>query len=383
MSQQLGSLMPADGSSFGSKRSRSLARSAEEYREGPTRSRGANEAGWEQFGCPRNPWQPCDSRGSTNGGWDHDTPKPTWDLSLIELRHLRYFVAAAEHGSFRKAGIALGLSQSAVSRCIADLEDRIGASLFHRQTSGISPTYAGQRFLLRARSAIRTIGEGAHEVAAAGRSELGHLRIGIYSSIASGFLAELLASYRQRHHKIRIEMVEGNPIEHVSAIRQLSLDVAFINRTKDCPDCEHEHLWSERVFTVLPDHHALARREELTWRDLAKESFIVSNSAPGQEIHYNLTRSLIDLGHHPEIQVQHVSRDNLMPLVVLGQGLTMVSEAMTATRFPGVTYRPICNEILPFFAVWSARNANPAFRRFLSMAKMASAKAISRSALLA
>ncbi len=49
----------------------------------------------------------------------------------IELRHLNTFVVVAEHGSFRKAGAAIGLSQSAVSRCIADLEDQFGASLFH------------------------------------------------------------------------------------------------------------------------------------------------------------------------------------------------------------------------------------------------------------
>ncbi|MFC0813420.1 LysR family transcriptional regulator [Paracoccus panacisoli] len=91
----------------------------------------------------------------------------------IELRHLRYFIAAAEHGSFRKAGSSLGLSQSAISRCIADLEDRMGASLFHRHAWGVSQTFAGQRFLHRARRAIKTIDEGAHEVAAAGRSEQG------------------------------------------------------------------------------------------------------------------------------------------------------------------------------------------------------------------
>ncbi|MDO5641121.1 MAG: LysR family transcriptional regulator [Paracoccus sp. (in: a-proteobacteria)] len=144
----------------------------------------------------------------------------------IELRHFRYFVAAAEHGSFRKAGAALGLSQSAVSRCIADLEDQIGASLFHRHTWGVSQTYAGQRFLLRARHVIRSVGEGAHDVAAAGRSEEGRIRIGIYSSIASGFLSDLLANHGKRYAKVRIKMLDGNPVEHVAAIRQL--DGVFI-----------------------------------------------------------------------------------------------------------------------------------------------------------
>lgn len=288
----------------------------------------------------------------------------------IELRHLRYFVAAAEHGSFRKAGAALGLSQSAISRCVADLEDQIGASLFHRHTWGVSQTYAGQRFLIRARKVIRSVGEGAHDVASAGRSEEGRIRIGIYSSIASGFLAELLASYGRRYAKVRIKMVDGNPVEHVAAIRRLGLDVAFITGTRDWPDCECTPLWSERVFAVLPDHHELVDREELAWSDLADETFIVSETAPGQEIHDHLVRCLADLGRHPEIQVQQVSRDNLVPLVALGRGLTLVSEAMTVAQFPGVIYRPILGEILPFSAVWCAKNDNPAFRRLLSLAKM-------------
>ncbi|WEX09223.1 LysR family transcriptional regulator [Chelativorans sp. AA-79] len=287
----------------------------------------------------------------------------------IELRHLRYFVAVVEHGSFRKAGVALGRSQSAVSRCIARLEDEIGASLFHRHTWGVSPTYAAQRFLKHARRVIRTVGEGAQEAASAGRSEEGSVRIGIYSSIASGFLAELLARYGRRHSGVRIEMVDGNPVEHVAAIRQLGLDVAFITGTRDWPDCESVLLWSERVFVVLPDDHTLANKEEVVWRDLADETFIVSETAPGQEIYDHLVRRLADLGRHPEIQVQYVSRDNLVPMVALGQGLTLVSEAMTVAQFPGVVYRPILGEILPFSAVWSASNDNPAFRRFLSLAK--------------
>ena len=64
----------------------------------------------------------------------------------MELRHLRYFVAAAEHGSFRKAASALGIRESAVSRRIRDLEDHLGASLFQRHNGGVILTLAGQRF---------------------------------------------------------------------------------------------------------------------------------------------------------------------------------------------------------------------------------------------
>lgn len=289
--------------------------------------------------------------------------------STIEIRHLRYFLAAVEHGSFRKAGTALGLSQSAISRCIADLEDQIGASLFHRHTWGVTQTYAGRRFVRRARQAIRMIKEGAHDVALAGRSEQGKIRVGIYSSIASGFLTELLTEYSERHRAVQIEMVDGDPADHIAAIRKLSLDVAFITGSREWPDCERTPLWKERVFVVLPIHHSLSIQKEIRWHDLKNESFVVSETAPGQEVHDYIVRYLADLGSHPEIKVQEVSRDNLVPLVAMGQGLTLVSEAMTAANFPGVIYKPIAGEVLPFSAVWSPNNDNPAFRRLLSLAK--------------
>ncbi|KAB2680910.1 LysR family transcriptional regulator [Brucella pseudintermedia] len=287
----------------------------------------------------------------------------------IEFRHLRYFIAAADHGSFRKAGAVLGLSQSAISRSVAHLEDQIGASVFHRHTWGVELTYAGQRFLRRARQIIRAIDAGAEEAGAIGRSERGSVRIGIYSSIASGFLAELLRTYSCEHCDVQIKLMDGDASEHVAAIRKLKLDVAFLTGTGQWPECDSVHLWSERVFAVLPLEHSLTRHDEIEWQDIAEEAFIVSESPPGHEIRDHLVRRLAGLGRHLEIQVQYVGRDNLLPLVAIGRGLTLVSEAMTVAQFPGITYRPIAGEILPFNAVWSPRNDNPALRRLLSIAR--------------
>ncbi|WP_283179936.1 LysR family transcriptional regulator [Gemmobacter sp. 24YEA27] len=296
--------------------------------------------------------------------------KETVQHPEIELRHLRHFVAAAEHGSFRKAGVALGLSQSAISRCIAELEDQIGASLFHRHTWGVSQTFAGERFLTTARKTLRIVGDGANNIAAAGRGENGCVKIGIYSSIASGFVTELLRQYGDRHRDVQIEIIDGAAAEHAAAIRRLHLDVAFLAGERDWSDCERVQLWSEQIFVALPGDHCLAIRTALAWRDLADETFVVSAIAPGDEVRAHLMRELNGLGGCPDIEVQSVGFDNLLPLVALGRGLTLVCEAMTATRFPGVSYRPIVDEVIPFSAVWSAKNDNPAFRRLLSLAKM-------------
>lgn len=290
-------------------------------------------------------------------------------LRSIELRHLRTFVAAAEHGSFRKAASTLGIQESAVSRRMRSLEDRIGVSLFHRQSSGVRLTLAGQRFLPRARSILRRVSDGVEDVGFIGRAEDGRVRVGVFSSLASGFLAALLRAYDRAHADVSIELIDGNPSEHVAAIRQLQIDVAFVTGTREWPGCDTIQLWCERVFVVLPDNHALAGKRELTWMDLAREKFIVSEAAPGQEIQDYLIQRLADLGQHPEIQCQAVGRDNLLALVAAGLGLTITSEATTATQVPGVHYRPIAGETLPFSAVWSPENDNPALRRLLSVAR--------------
>ena len=261
--------------------------------------------------------------------------------TMIELSQLRYFLAAVEHGSFRGVASSVALQESTISRRIRDLEDHLGASLFIRQNGGVRLTLAGQKYVQHACKALRQIGQGAKNVAAIGRSEEGRIRIGIFSSLVSGFLFELLREFIGEHARVRIEFVDGEPADHVAAVRQLRLDVAFVTGTAQSTGCETEYLWSERVFAVVPSDHAFARRDEFTWQDVAEERLIVSDAAPGQEIHDDPVQRLANLGHPPEIDLQYVSRDNLVPLVAVGHGLTLTSEASTVALMPGIAYRPL------------------------------------------
>ena len=289
--------------------------------------------------------------------------------SAVRLNQLRYFVAAVDYGSFRKAAAALAIQESSISRRIRDLEDELGASLFMRHAGGVRLTVAGQEFLRNARHALRQIDIGVTKVAAVGRAEQGHITVGIFSSLASGFLFDLLRDFGERHPKVQVDIIDGNPPEHVAAVRKLCLDVAFITGTAAWAGCEAEHMWCEKVFVVLPDDHSLADKPELEWADLASERFIVSDVAPGQEIHDYLVAHLAGLGRHLDIQSQQVGRDNILSLVALGRGLTLTSEATTVAQFPGITYRELADEVLPFSMVWSAQNDNPACRRLLSLAR--------------
>ncbi|MCZ4088764.1 hypothetical protein [Sinorhizobium psoraleae] len=114
---------------------------------------------------------------------------------------------------------------------------------------------------------------------------------------------------------------------------------------------------------VLPDDHPLADKAELGWADLAAERFIVSDVAPGREVHGYLVAHLSG-----NIQSRQVGRDNMLLLVAVGRGITLTSEATTFAQFLA---SPIGNsaEVLPFSMIWSAQNDNPACRRSLSLSR--------------
>ena len=287
----------------------------------------------------------------------------------IEMRHLHYVVAASQWGSFRRAAVSLGIEQSAISRRIQDLEDELGASLFNRHSGGVILTNAGKKFVRHARQALSEVSHAAANVGPIGRGEEGLVRVGIFSSLASGFLAQMLRAYSDRYAGVHIDIVEGGPSDHIAAVRMHKLDMAFVTRAPSQADCDAAQLWTERVFVVLPSGHALAERECIHWDDLRDEAFIVSEGDPGLEIQDFLITRLADLGVHPAIDRYRVGRDNLMHIVSLGRGLTLTSEATVAARFPGVVYRRLDGEALPFCAIWSPTNDNPALRRMLSLAR--------------
>ena len=290
---------------------------------------------------------------------------------MIDLVSVTQALLVAEHLSFSRAAQVLGVRQSAVSRRVRALGDKLGVSLFERDSTGVRLTEAGRRFLERTRPALSEIDHAMKAAASAGRGAEGVIRIGILASVSGGFLRNLLGSYREHHPAIAMEIVEGSTSEHLARITERHLDVAFVAGTPVVAHCDSVVLWEARVFAALPEHHALAEGDAIHWESLKDEDFIVSRAAPGPEIHDYIVRRTTAFGRSPSIERHGVGGETLMHLVALGFGISIASEAATATRYPEVVFRPLATaeDMLPYSAVWLPGNDNPALRRFLSLAR--------------
>src|SRR6266849_7808524 len=294
----------------------------------------------------------------------------------VDLVSVTQGLVVAECLSFRRAARMLGTQQSAIGRRVRALEDVLGVSLFERTPAGVRLTSAGARFFEQARVGLRQLDDAVQTAGAAGRGVIGHLNIGILSSMAAGFLREVIRAYRARHADVAMHILEGASREQVALVRKSRLDVAFVLGVPDLPNCEVTQLWTEHMFVALPQGHMLCDCDEITWGSLRDEKVILCQSELGGAIHDRLITRLAQLGYSPQIERLDVGREALMHLVALGLGVSFTSEATVATQFPEVTFRPIADDAarIPFSAVWLPTNDNPAFRRFLSLARDMSKK---------
>ncbi len=288
----------------------------------------------------------------------------------FDLITLRYVLAAAEFGSIRKAAEQLGGHAATISRSVRRLEDDIGVSLFHRVSAGVRLTEAGRRFTKMIVPALVGMREAVHVAGAAGRAETGVVRIGVITTLA-GELRRLIVEYRRRNRGVRLEIHEGSRRDHLKAVRAGRLDAVFVTGSADVPDCETVTLWSERVHVALSHCHPLSERDRLDWVDIREERFAVIEAAPGSEVRDYIIRRVTNYSDYPLIEARPVTQATLMQMVGLGEGITVVSEGWTELGIADVRTVPLVAEEdeVPFSAVWSPTNDNPAFRRLLSLVK--------------
>jgi len=294
----------------------------------------------------------------------------------VDVISIKHALLVADCLSFRRAAGVLGVEPSGISRRVKALEDRLGVSLFERLRTGVRVTVAGARFFEEIRGPFVAIDDAVKSAGVAGRGAAGRVSIGILSSMAGGFLRAVMELYRERHPQVDLDVREGTSVEHIALVRKRTLDVVFAVGSPIAADCDVEQLWTERIFAALPSTHALCAKDRIEWRQLWSEKLIVCQSEKGRALRDRVIGRLADFGHSLDIEPRSVTREILMHLAAMGLGVGLICEGAVATSFPGLVFRPMADDtdIVPFSAVWSPDNGNPAFRRFLSLARQLAKK---------
>jgi len=195
----------------------------------------------------------------------------------MELRHLRYFVAVAEEGSFLTAAQRrLNTSQPSLSRQISDLESEVGVRLLERHARGVALTDAGRVFLDHARLALSQVEAATDGARRTAQPQKPALSMGFMVGLEVMWLPHLLRILREEEPEVEVTLCSQSSPELALALARGKLDIAFLRPEKQNGGVTFKLLAKEPLIAVLPADHRLASRKRIRPQDLVREIYVSS-----------------------------------------------------------------------------------------------------------
>jgi LysR family hca operon transcriptional activator len=285
----------------------------------------------------------------------------------MELRHLHYFVAVAEEGSFTTAAERrLHTSQPSLSRQIRDLEDQVGTELLSRSIHGVELTAAGTAFLDHARLALMQADAAVEAARKAAQRAKKTFAIGFQTGHEMNWLPQAMHVLRDELKNIEITISSDYSPDLAEALARGRLDVAFL-RVEPGYDLEYHVVDREPLIVLMPSDHRLTAKQAIHPREFVGEIFIGgSNKARVLRTVTEdyLRRSGVD------IKLDH-GVDNMamaMSLVASTRGMALMPAYAKNLLPPSVVSRPLEGET-PTIEVavgYSKSNTSPTLKLFLS-----------------
>lgn len=300
-----------------------------------------------------------------------------WMLGM-ELRHLRYFVAVAEHLSFTGAAESLGVSQPPLSQQIRDLELEVGADLFERTSRRVALTPAGADFLDRSRVILAQASEAGDRARAIGSGNIGVINIGLTGSVLTGPIGELTYHFRRRYADVDVRFHEMPPDGQIEALKNRQIDLSFQRSPPDDPVLVHEIAWRERVGVVMPRDHPLDHGGPVALKDLRGHPYI-SLRLKDSRFANDIWNACVAAGFVPDLAQQVGEATSLTSLAAAGVGVAVIPEFASMLRHPNVAFR-VLEPPVPAADVHAIRltRAGPLVENFLEFVRSEAASIASR-----
>lgn len=250
----------------------------------------------------------------------------------MELNHLRYFYEVAKSGSFTAAAQRLHISQSALSKAVALLEDAEGVTLFERTKKGVVLTAVGVEIFQQSERLFKGVEE--IESTLRGRTEEceGLLAIGASDHVTNYFLVRELASFQDRHPLVLPSVFSAAPHEMVSRLRAGEIEFALFFTRLETPGVQYEPLLETPMAVVChPRFEPEITKTSATGRVKTLVKKIGYLSSIRSQYRYQPSQRLIDLiGENPKIVFESNSQETQRRLCLEGRGVAYLARFMVA-----------------------------------------------------
>lgn len=256
------------------------------------------------------------------------------NLSALELRHLRYFLAVAETAHFTRAARQLHVTQPTLSHQIRQLENQLEAPLFDRAGRKVRLTAAGETLRPFAERVLHELDAAQDALGELRGLRRGRLRVGLVQTVNTCVVPEIVARFCAAHPGVRVACTELSVEEIEAALEagRLDLGVGFLPPTRGT--LEGEKLFTEELVAVVASNGPLAPRQSIRIRDLAGMPLALL-AAP------YCTRQLIDRAFaaarlQPTVQLEMNSIESLLATVRRTTLATILPALALCRREPGI-----------------------------------------------
>ncbi|MCM3087540.1 LysR family transcriptional regulator [Bhargavaea ginsengi] len=289
----------------------------------------------------------------------------------MELRHLRYFIAVAEHLHFGRAAKELNISQPPLSQQIAQLEEEIGAQLFYRTNRSVRLTPAGEHLFREAKVIMGNLERATTQARKIHNGEAGKLAVGYTGMLSSGII-RILRSFKDRHPDVELILHRMSSAMQNEALKERRIDIGFL-----CPPIDGDalgffHLYDYPFVVALPSSHPLTGDPSpIRLSELSGEPFILPPR--GEEAGYfdQIIALCNRAGISPDIRQEAEGVTTILSLVAAGIGISIVSTAAAETQREEIFYREIkgADDAIGLYLAWNRQDASPLAERFVQAAE--------------
>jgi LysR family cyn operon transcriptional activator len=192
----------------------------------------------------------------------------------LEIRHLRYFLAVAEAGSFSRAADRLGISQPSVSQQMRDLEAGLKVSLFQRRGRRILLTSTGLIFQEHARAVLRQLEHFLQELSSEPGQLRGTLRLGVVPVLNVPLVPHLLGLFAADHPGISLIVEEISSTEIETALEEGRMDVGLGFVTRHSPNLRYERLCTDEFALIVSAGHPWSHRRIIHFSELHQQRLL-------------------------------------------------------------------------------------------------------------
>jgi len=304
----------------------------------------------------------------------------------MELRHLRYFIAAAEEEHFGRASERLFVTRPAVSQLIADLEDELGTPLFERLAHRVKLTAAGRALLPRLKAIMNDLDDALIMTKRVGQGKTGSLNIGYGSlTLLHSLFRAAIKRFRETYPDVALSLFQMSTNEHPRALAEGRIHAGFMHfgpgrellgMRPDDNDADRDQTVFDWVpiqqgglGVAVPKEHPIARRKSVTIADLAHERFVVvprSTSSPGYGPLYALCKKA---GFEPNIVQEVGTVTTQLDLVSVDMGIGVITTGRNFTYPPSLCVVPLEGVDYPtsFIFGWIKGRKEPTVDRMIEI----------------